>query len=218
MRFDARVTSRRGTTRRARGRVTVADGTEYRARFLIAATGVLSVPYIPDVPGRDDFRGRAAPHRPLAGGAGRLRGQARRRRRHRRRAACRWSRRSSTRSASLTVYQRTANWCTPLNNAPITADEQAQLRAGFEDDARDAQHVGRAGSLTRSHERAAFDDSDERAPRVLRDSCGTAPASRSSRATTPTCSSTRRANDEWCEFIAEQDPRHRATIPRPRRS
>ena len=31
--------------------------------------------------------------------------------------------------ASLTVYQRTPNWCTPLNNRPITADEQAQLRA-----------------------------------------------------------------------------------------
>ena len=34
--------------------------------------------------------------------------------------------------ASLTVYQRTANWCTPLNNAPITPEEQAQLRADFE--------------------------------------------------------------------------------------
>ena len=34
--------------------------------------------------------------------------------------------------ASLTVYQRTANWCTPLNNAPITRDEQTRLRADFE--------------------------------------------------------------------------------------
>ena len=33
--------------------------------------------------------------------------------------------------ASLTVYQRTANWCTPLDNAPITDEEQAELRAGF---------------------------------------------------------------------------------------
>ena len=35
-------------------------------------------------------------------------------------------------AASLTVYQRTANWCTPLNNAPITPDEQRRLRADFE--------------------------------------------------------------------------------------
>ena len=48
------------TSRRARGPSTVSDGTEIRTRFLIAATGVLSVPYFPDVPGRDDFRGRVA--------------------------------------------------------------------------------------------------------------------------------------------------------------
>ncbi len=39
--------------------MTLGDGAEVRARFLIAATGVLSVPYVPDVPGRDDFRGEA---------------------------------------------------------------------------------------------------------------------------------------------------------------
>ena len=44
--------------------------------------------------------------------------------------------------ASLTVYQRTANWCTPLNNGPSPDEEQAQLRAGFEAAARDAQHLG----------------------------------------------------------------------------
>ena len=32
--------------------------------------------------------------------------------------------------ASITVYQRTANWCTPLNNTPITADEQAAAPGG----------------------------------------------------------------------------------------
>ena len=35
------------------------DGTEVRAQFLVAATGVLSVPYFPDVPGREDFRGES---------------------------------------------------------------------------------------------------------------------------------------------------------------
>src|SRR4051812_28557697 len=33
------------------------QGSEFRARFLISATGILSLPYFPDVPGRDDFRG-----------------------------------------------------------------------------------------------------------------------------------------------------------------
>ena len=34
--------------------------------------------------------------------------------------------------AELVVLQRSPNWCTPLNNRPITDDEQRQLRADFE--------------------------------------------------------------------------------------
>ena len=46
--------------------VTTADGTEVRARYFIAATGVLSVPFFPDVPGREDFRGPVVAHRAVA--------------------------------------------------------------------------------------------------------------------------------------------------------
>ena len=69
--------------------VALGDGTEVRTRFLVAATGVLSVPYFPDVAGPRRLPGRVVPHRPVAGDARRLRGQARRRDRHRveRRAA-----------------------------------------------------------------------------------------------------------------------------------
>ena len=112
--------------------VTTDDGTEFRARFLVAATGVLSVPYFPDVPGPRRLPRRVVPHGPVAGDAGRLRRQARRRHRHRVERRADRSRSIADEVASLTVYQRTANWCTPLNNAPITADEQAQLRADFE--------------------------------------------------------------------------------------
>ena len=109
----------------------VGDGTAFRAQFLVAATGVLSVPYFPDVPGRETFGGEAYhtglwPTTPVdftdkrvavigTGSSGvqiipAIAGEV----------------------ASLTVYQRTANWCTPLNNAPITPDQQARLRADFE--------------------------------------------------------------------------------------
>ena len=44
-------------------------------------------------------------------------------------------------AATLTVYQRSANWCTPLNNRPITAEEQAELRAGFEQLREVLEHV-----------------------------------------------------------------------------
>lgn len=35
--------------------VRTSDGAEHRARFVVAATGILSVPFIPDIPGRGDF-------------------------------------------------------------------------------------------------------------------------------------------------------------------
>src|SRR3984893_7003008 len=59
MRFNARVSS--GSDSGSAGPWTVAtdDGSELRTRFLVAATGVLSVPYFPVVPGREDFRGES---------------------------------------------------------------------------------------------------------------------------------------------------------------
>src|SRR5690606_1233735 len=131
MRFDARVASAVFDEATGTWNVTLADGTELRARHLVAATGVLSVPYTPDVPGRDDFRGEAYhtgrwPATPVdfAG----------------KRVAVVGTSSSGVQViptildqvASITVYQRTANWCTPLNNGPITPEEQADLRAGFE--------------------------------------------------------------------------------------
>src|SRR6516165_10614993 len=59
MRFGARVTSATFDEQAAMWTVTVADGTTVRARMLVAATGVLSVPFFPDVPGREDFAGES---------------------------------------------------------------------------------------------------------------------------------------------------------------
>src|SRR5215831_5400162 len=58
IRLDAAVTSTVFDEPTATWTVTTADGAEYRAHFVVAATGVLSVPYIPDVPGREDYRGK----------------------------------------------------------------------------------------------------------------------------------------------------------------
>src|SRR6266511_1194044 len=50
--FGAKVTSAVYDESSGTWTVRASDGTELRARFLIAATGVLSVPSFPDVPGR----------------------------------------------------------------------------------------------------------------------------------------------------------------------
>ena len=130
MRFDAPVTSAVFDDGSGTWVVTAGDGSEVRARFLIAATGVLSVPYLPDVPGRECFHGVQHhtglwPSEPVDFTGTRV--------------AVIGTSSSGVQVvpailddvASITVYQRTANWCTPLNNRPITPEEQAALRAGF---------------------------------------------------------------------------------------
>src|SRR6478736_6113859 len=131
MRFGLRVTSAVYDEPSGTWTVSVDDGTQFRARYLVAATGILSVPFFPDVPGREDFQGEQHhtglwPATPVdfAG----------------KRVAVIGTGSSGVQLipvladevASLTVYQRTANWCTPLNNTPISADEQRELRADFE--------------------------------------------------------------------------------------
>src|SRR5689334_11344129 len=54
MRFNTRVAS--AEWERTAWTVRFGDGNEMRARFFVAATGVLSVPFFPDVSGRDVFR------------------------------------------------------------------------------------------------------------------------------------------------------------------
>ncbi len=137
--------------------VTSSDGTAITARYVVAATGVLSVPYFPDVAGRNDFAGESY-HTGLwptfdvdftgkrvaiigTGSSGVQLVPA-----------------VADQAASLTVYQRTPNWCTPLNNAPITPEEQAQLKAGFRA-IREALEASPLGFLHQPHDRSAFDDS-----------------------------------------------------------
>ncbi len=106
--------------------------------------------------------------------------------------------------AELTVYQRSANWCTPLNNRPIEPDEQARLRAGFEElrQVLDTSISGFAhpvnhqlGAQASAEERRAFFELMWASPGFMKLTSNYAdllidPA----------------VNDEWCAFIAEQDP------------
>jgi cation diffusion facilitator CzcD-associated flavoprotein CzcO len=112
--------------------LTTADGEQARARYVVSATGGLSAPFFPDVPGREDFRGFSChtglwPGDPVdfrdkrvavvgTGPSGIQLVQA-----------------TAGQAARLTVYQRTPNWVTPLNNGPLTADEQRELRENFDE-------------------------------------------------------------------------------------
>jgi cation diffusion facilitator CzcD-associated flavoprotein CzcO len=198
--FDAPVTAAVWDDASGTWLVTAA-GSEYRARFLIAATGVLSVPYIPDVPGRDDFRGVQHhtgrwPAEPVD-----FTGK---------RVAVVGTSSSGVQVvptilddvASMTVYQRTANWCTPLNNRAITAEEQAELRAGF-DDLRETLNRSLSGFAHPVNERAAFDDpEDERRARF--ETLWNSPGFMKLTSNYYDLLFNEAANDEWCAFIAEK--------------
>jgi len=199
MRFDTRVTGAAFEEASGTWRVTLDDGDEIRARFVIAATGVLSVPYLPELPGRDDFRGQAFHTGRWPAESIDFRGK---------KVAVVGTSSSGVQVvptildevAELVVFQRTANWCTPLNNQPLAPDEQARLRAGFED-LRDLLNTSISGFDHPVNTRAAFDDSaDER--QAFYETMWNSPGFMKLTSNYFDLLFNDAANDEWCAFIA----------------
>lgn len=140
-------------------RVTDGQGGSRTAQFVVAATGILSVPFIPDIPGRDDFTGEQHhtglwPHEPVdfAGKRVALIGTGS--------SGVQIVPAIADTVESLTVFQRTPDWCTPLNNAPITAEEQAELKANFES-IRDVLNTSPSGFLHEMDYRQSSEDTKE---------------------------------------------------------
>jgi cation diffusion facilitator CzcD-associated flavoprotein CzcO len=139
--------------------VTAADGQSWTTQFLVCATGVLSVPFSPEVDGREDYQGEQLhtglwPAEPVdvAGKRVAIIGTGS--------SGVQLIPIVAEQAEALTVYQRTANWCTPLNNSPITAGEQKQLRADFPQIV-ETLNNSVAGFLHVAHDRMTFDDSPE---------------------------------------------------------
>ena len=201
IRFDTRVTSAVYDEPSGLWTVALGDGTEIRARFFVAATGVLSVPYFPDVPGREDFRGESYhtglwPATPVdfAGKRVAVIGTGS--------SGVQVVPAIADEVASLTVYQRSANWCTPLNNSPITTEEQAELRAGFEA-LRETLNTSIHGFHHPAHDRATFDDPLEERRAFFEKMWGSPGFTKLTSNYTDLLLD-RAANAQWCEFLAEK--------------
>jgi cation diffusion facilitator CzcD-associated flavoprotein CzcO len=199
MRFDAPVSSATYDDPSGAWNVVIADGTQIRARYLVAATGVLSVPFSPDVPGRGDFRGEQHhtgrwPTTPVdfAGKRVAVIGTGS--------SGVQIIPAIADQVASLTVYQRTPNWCTPLNNAPITPDEQARLRADF-DEIREVLNTSVHGFLHQPHDRKAAEDSAEERQAFF-DRMWQSPGFTKLTSNYTDLLFDDAANAEWCEFVA----------------
>ena len=181
--------------------VVAGDDAKYQAQFLVAATGVLSAPHFPDVPGREAFRGESYhtgqwPTDPVAFAG--------------KRVAVVGTGSSGVQIipeiadevATLTAYQRTANWCTPLNNAPITSEEQAKLRADFEGMCQ-TLNTSTHGFLHQPHDRVTFDDSKEER-REFYEKMWNGPGFTKLTSNYTDLLFDPAANAEWREFIAEK--------------
>ena len=128
--FNTRVTAAHYSEADSCWTVTTDTGTQARARFLITAVGPLSAATLPAIEGIDSFKGESChtanwPHHEVdftgkrvavigTGATGVQVIQA-----------------VAKSAKQLTVFQRRPNWCTPLNNRPITPEEQRQIKASY---------------------------------------------------------------------------------------
>lgn len=107
------------------------DGREYTTRVLMTAIGLLSKPTAPKIEAIDEFAGDAfhtyfwpegydvTGKRVAVVGTGATGVQV--------------IQSIADKVADLTVFQRTANWCAPLHNSPIDAEEMAQIKQSYDE-------------------------------------------------------------------------------------
>ena len=126
--FNARVASARYDEAARSWTITTENGITATAQYLICATGLLSAFQLPDYEGVETFAGLSLhsarwPKEPVdfAGKRVGIIGSGP--------TAVQIIQSIAPECAKLTVFQRTANWCTPLRNRPITDEEQADLKA-----------------------------------------------------------------------------------------
>ena len=132
MQFNTKVEAATFDETEALWRLTTDDGRTLTARFVILALGLLSIPTLPRYPGMDRFKGRSFhtfywPHEPveLAGKKVAVIGTGA--------TAIQLIAEIADKVAHLTVFQRRPNWSAPLNNAPISEAEMADIRHRYDE-------------------------------------------------------------------------------------
>ncbi|GAA4743652.1 NAD(P)/FAD-dependent oxidoreductase [Nocardioides endophyticus] len=130
--LNARVVSAHWHEEETAWVVTLESGEVLRTRFLVTALGILSKPAFPKVPGLEDFQGEwhhtglwpdrdvdVAGKRVAVIGTGS--------------SGVQIIPLLAKEAESLTVFQRSPNWCTPINNFPIDDVRMADIRERIEE-------------------------------------------------------------------------------------
>ena len=126
--FNARIRSVVFDDATRRWTVTTEKGEQSRARFVLCATGLLSAFQLPPYPGGEDFKGLSlhsarwpkekidfTGKRVAIIGSGPT--------------AVQILQTIAPEVGELKLFQRTANWCTPLRNEPVSATEQERMKS-----------------------------------------------------------------------------------------
>ena len=128
--FDTSVAAARYREDTRSWDITLGDGGHVTARFLITAIGILSAPTMPNIPGVAAFEGQSChthdwPREGVdfAGKRVGIIGTG---------ATAVQTIQEIAKSVShLTIFQRTPNWCAPLNNGKISRDEMDGVRTRY---------------------------------------------------------------------------------------
>ncbi len=112
--------------------VTLENGEQTRARFLMTAIGILSAYTLPAIPGRESFKGPAYhparwPHTPVdfTGKRVGIIGTGA--------TAIQAIPEIAKQAAHLTVFQRRPNWAAPLHNAKISKEEMEAIKSRYDE-------------------------------------------------------------------------------------
>ena len=132
IRLNSRIKSAIYDAKANRWDVTTEDGHRARAQYVISAVGILSATHMPNIPGIETFKGQSFhtsrwPHEKvdftgkrvgvIGSGA----------------TAVQLIPHVAKEAKHLTVFQRTANYCCPLRNSTISDEEQAKIKASYEE-------------------------------------------------------------------------------------
>ena len=132
MRFNCRVAKMRFDEAGEQWRLTLDSGEELTSRFVHTAVGLLSIPTPPRIEGTESFQGQSFhtfhwPKEPveLAGRRVAVIGTGA--------TGIQVIGEIADKVGELKVFQRRPNWSAPLNNAPISEEEMAEIRTHYEE-------------------------------------------------------------------------------------
>jgi cation diffusion facilitator CzcD-associated flavoprotein CzcO len=128
--FGTRVEAMTFDERSSTWELRLSDGSRARARFVVAALGPLSAHYVPTIAGVEDFQGQwlhtgrwPAEGVELAGKRVGVIGTGA--------TGVQLIASIAAEAGHLTVFQRTANYASPLRNSPIDSDNMSKIKANY---------------------------------------------------------------------------------------